>query len=384
MNFNCVWFRRKRKRLLFSLSPTVIIEIWRNSNELNNVNFRKFFYIPRGDWPVGWGFEVATALFIFALFFFIGAPLIKVLIRTPLIKKLQLYQVKTFVLSNLPRKGKQSIFLASQKLITPFSGFILSSYYMSEEIDRLGLTWLNRKAERIKAKGLLTLEKGQIIYCQVDQLDDFLQHFIPRITSPYILITGKDNLPGLIETVTVNSILKDSNLVAWFSQNQIYDHLPIRPFPFGVRLENAPSVLALMNSGFQNKSDEIYTPFATKHIHLFGSALEDREFIEKYMDSKKPLDDYLKKVQHYRFIVSPAGDRPDTYRHWESIALGSIPISKLPKNFKNLFREAALLVDNYDFLADGLIPANNCFQNNQLVLIDYWKRQLEDCRRSIL
>jgi hypothetical protein len=133
-----------------------------------------------------------------------------------------------------------------------------------------------------------------------------------------------------------------------------------------------------MNSRFQKKSDAIYVPFAAIHPHLMGSALEDRKFIHKYMDSKIPFTDYLEKLQHHRWIVSPAGDRPDTFRHWESIALGSIPISNLPKNFEKLFGDSALLVADFDFLNNGRIPRNNCIQNNELVSLDYWKRQVED------
>jgi hypothetical protein len=151
-------------------------------------------------------------------------------------------------------------------------------------------------AKKIETKGPLRLSKGNVIYCQVDQLEYFLQCCITRITQPYILITGKWNLPSLVESETVNSILADGNLLSWFSQNQIFDHLPIRPFPYGIRLESTPSVVELMNSEFSYKSEEIYVPFATVHSHLSRPAKEDREFISSYMDSEKPLMEYLKKI----------------------------------------------------------------------------------------
>jgi hypothetical protein len=303
-----------------------------------------------------------------------------------LIQDLRWRQIRNSNLRNLPSKEKEQIYFASQKLVTPFSGFILSNHYLSKEIDRLDLTWLNPTAKRIKLSrgGQLKLGKGNIIYCQVDQIEKFLHNCIPRIKNPYILITGKWFLPGLIESEVVNSILGDNNLLVWFSQNQIYEHLQIRPFPYGIRLENAPRVLELMNSEPQNKSKNIYVPFAAIHKHLLGSARTARESIAGWMDSEKPLNDYLKKIQHHQWIVSPAGDRPDTYRHWESIALGSIPISVLPKNFKKLFNQSALLVDDYKFIRDGLIPRNECVADDQLALLDYWKSQVEEYQKRVL
>ena len=286
---------------------------------------------------------------------------------------------KLLVFKVFPSRRRKKVLQAASTLVTPYSGFMLSEYYLSREIDEFGLVWLNPKSKRLKRSFPSSTLIGGIIYCQVDQLEEFVKLFLPKIIKPYVLITGKCNLPPLEDSDYVQEILSHPKLLGWFSQNQIFEHLEIMPFPYGVDLENSPCVMEHVNNRTGKKSDSVLTPFARIHDHLKGRIRADREFLISFMEPKKPLNDYLKDLDDNKWIVSPAGDRPDTFRHWESLALGSIPISVLPKNFENLFEDSLLIVENFDFLEEGLVPVNDCVHNDELVLLSFWKRKVEVC-----
>jgi len=276
-----------------------------------------------------------------------------------------------------PSGKYREILSASRKLVTPFSGFILSDHYLSEEVACRGLAWLNPKSRRLKSGKRIRTRPGDIIYCQVDQLKEFVQDYLPRITNEYVLITGKWELPGLEVSDSIHTILSDTNLLAWFSQNQEFTEYPIYPFPYGINLSTAPKVLLKIKESNGCKEEKVVVPFATIHTHLDGVALMDRQTLSPYMENLKPLDEYLSDLSESKWVVSPAGDRSDTYRHWEIIALGSIPISKISSSFKELFGSSILLVNDFDFLVSGEIPENRCVSNSTLATLGYWRERVQ-------
>jgi hypothetical protein len=283
------------------------------------------------------------------------------------------------MLTNSQRKKTRT---AATLLVTPFSGFILSQHFLSDEIDKHRLSWLNPRSRRLKHYGPIKIEVGDVIYCQVDQLENFVKSFLPRISNPYVLISGKWQLPALQESRYVQTILADDKLLAWFSQNQIYDDLPISPFPYGINLESVASVFARLDEIISDKDDSVLIPFAKVHSHLISSSKRDREFLSKFMEAEKSLDEYLEDINTHKWVVSPAGDRPDTYRHWEIIALGSIPITKLPKNFKKLFGSSALLIEDYATLPGIKDHDNSLMPNRSLATLDSWRNRVNAVKNS--
>lgn len=51
-------------------------------------------------------------------------------------------------------------------------------------------------------------------------------------------------------------------------------------------------------------------------------------------------------LAEHRFVISPAGHRPDTFWHWGIIAMGAIPVSTLPKSFSELLGQNIVFVDD--------------------------------------
>jgi hypothetical protein len=265
--------------------------------------------------------------------------------------------------------------------MTPISGFIFSQHYFSEELAWYGQTWLNPKSRLLTSRKRLNIKENDIIYCQVDQIIEFVETFLPRINVNFILITGKEELPGLVESDALHRLTTNPYLLAWFSQNQSFQHLSLIPFPYGVRLSHAPLILEKMKRKDVQKSRGVFVPFAKIHNHLSGEARLDREFLKPFMSQETELDVYLDTIQSSAWVVSPAGDRPDTYRHWEIVALGSMVLSKLPANFTRLFGNSLLNVTVRSELIDVISVNIAHVSNPNLALMDYWRNRVQSHRK---
>ena len=86
-------------------------------------------------------------------------------------------------------------------------------------------------------------------------------------------------------------------------------------------------------------------------------------------------------------MISPHGDRPDCYRHWESIGLGAIPIANIdPALFGPLFGNDMMYVDDVNKMIELLDDSSKLVSRYQAprsdrVLTRYWTRKVDEERR---
>lgn len=269
----------------------------------------------------------------------------------------------------------------AHRLVTPFTPYVLSDGFLASEVDKYGLRGLNPRSIDVSGAGAWPVVECPVIFVQVNQLDTFVEEVLPRVNRDFILITGKWHLPGLGISKSVDLILTNPYLRKWFSQNQIYDTLPILPFPYGVKLSSAPHVYWRMrlHKILGRGRSGIFFPHVASHPHLSGLALEARSQLAGRMGPRLKLATYLNKILRHRYVISPPGDRMDTYRHWESVALGAIPVSNLPPSFSCLFGNGLLQTNTFAKLGDldGLDSGSK--PRPELALVEYWRRivQLE-------
>ena len=265
----------------------------------------------------------------------------------------------------------------SQKLVTPFTPFVMADAFLASEIDRYGLRGLNPRSVDLSQSDLAAAGPNPVVFVQVDQLDDFCRDVLPKIVGQFILITGKWHLPALQRGDSVTTILASPHLKRWYSQNQVFEDLPISPFPYGVNLWSAPHVywrmrlqrvLGLGRSG-------VFVPHVAIHEHLDGVALEARRQLEGVMGPRLKLTTYLNRILRHKFVISPPGDRLDTYRHWESVALGAIPVSNIPRTSRPLFASGMFHVDDWKQLEAS--PTRGSRPQPHLATVRHWRKVLE-------
>lgn len=266
---------------------------------------------------------------------------------------------------------------AANVVVTPYAPYILCDYYLSSEIQREAVTWLNPAARPLSKGRIRALQGGEVLFVQVDQLTEFARRFLPRARAPFVLITGKWHLPGLRLTRDVHRILESPLLLAWYSQNQVYEDIPIEPFPYGVHLETAPEILTRMESAVPTSQRAgVLVPFSTVHEHLLDAPRAIRESLKESMAPRVPFSEYLDNVSRSQIVVCPPGDRPDTYRHWETVALGAIPASSITPLFRQLFGNSILLVDNLVEIAQRGWSEPLPEPQPQIATLGYWRGKL--------
>lgn len=213
--------------------------------------------------------------------------------------------------------GKQNLL---DVLINPFSPILLCNHHF-------GVTDLPRYApvtlHPVDMDNARDIAHMDIVCCQTDQLQNFIQTIIPLLENRIILITHKWYKPAVARSNWTDSVRQNHIVAHWFSQNPIYESDDTySAFPYGIKeinLETFAEAL-LKYSGIKDT--------LVQHLYLSQTNVE-REILPKR--PKVDRDVYYTEVSRAKFLLSPPGDRPDCYRHWEAIGLGTMPISSLNK-----------------------------------------------------
>jgi len=192
-----------------------------------------------------------------------------------------------------------------------------------------------------------------------------------------IPITGKlyDTKPGCIsEWYSINIDTSEKNLTA---------------IPLGVSNDYSPKnpKYAEFNQikNIESKENKIYLNFEINTNRRERFKLYDLFKNNDFFVLENPnlnMNDYLQKLNKNLFILCPWGNGYDSHRFWESIYVGSIPITK-----KHITYEAASLlphiqIDNYrdiDYEKINNLKSNfdkSKFDYNKLT-IDWWINKMK-------
>lgn len=264
----------------------------------------------------------------------------------------------------------------ARRIVTPFTPFVLSHAWLSSEVQKYKLQGLNPRSIDLSKRIALPNKPNTIIYVQVDQLEFFREQVLDKITAPFTLVTGKWHLPALTIDNVASEILANPFLTAWYSQNTPSPS-KILAFPYGVNLNSAPLIWSAAHLrsvlGFARKG--VFVPYVRIHSHLKGAVRENRLRIREIAGNPHMgLARYLLAILRHKYVISPPGDRSDTYRHWESIALGAMPISDLGPHWTALFGEHMVLVDD---LVEALThtPPETAFRPAvSLASVSHWRK----------
>ena len=286
-------------------------------------------------------------------------------------------------ISRSDRARQKKILRASRHVINQLSGFSLSDFHLSSQIHTDGWAFLNPKSIRLDKASLRKISDGAVIYVNVQETDLFVTNYLPHISSSFVLISGEIWSPLQPRGAAVDTVLSHPGLLSWFCQNREVDDLPLKPFPFGVALRGIATVSeAVIRHRHTPKDADIYVSHAAVHPHLEPHEATMRKGLQPFMAPPQRHKDYLAELARHRFVISPPGDRPDTFRHWESVALGAIPVSTLPTSFQELFGDSLILVDDLVAHATGPFDSSREEADRALATVDYWRQVIDQARQQ--
>ena len=264
----------------------------------------------------------------------------------------------------------------------------------------------NDYATRWPPHALKTHQPGGRIYVHPSAMKDFVARALPKISAPFVLVSGDavlDINPERLGADIFNGLVDHPLLQRWHAQNLASDHPKIHAIPLGLDYHT-------LSYGRRPEWGPRASPRAQEDLlhttRLFGRPLADRlpfgysnwhfalgngdraEVIKSLpSDSSHFESDVVQRAESWRrntkyfFTISPRGQGMDCHRTWEAILLGSAPIipdlpinrlfSKLPvvvvKNWETVTpaflagEKERILAETYDFAP---------------VLLETWRRRI--------
>jgi len=222
-------------------------------------------------------------------------------------------------------------FESLNEIVSPFTPWFVADFYWGDELEYiLGRDVINtlhaRGLQRLINCGAVPLYS--LLYVQTDQFEQWANECLPLLQDKIVLLTGKWHLPQIHRSNVSEFVLMHPKILLWASQNPIFDHKKYLALPYGIRHTNIAGVIEISTSTKVKKVSIL------AHMGL-APTHPDRARLPRV--DKLPLRKYLETLQQSSFVISPMGDRPDAYRHWEALALETIPVCNCPPEMKQLF-----------------------------------------------
>lgn len=224
--------------------------------------------------------------------------------------------------------------------MTPLSGYYMASYHYGDEYEKYNIFQHKFTSKPLTKFVIPLLKRGEIVYCQVNFFHEFAHTILSQLQNSIILITGQWAYPAINKDNLSDYVLNHKNVLHWFSQNPIYVHRKYSAFPYGV--------FPLWNIAYKYEHiRKIWKGAKTDKVFDGAMRQDSNKRRAKFQSSKRySYNEYINRVAHAEFVLSLEGDRPDCYRHWEAIGLGTVPITNLNRTlYHQLFGSNVLYTD---------------------------------------
>ena len=176
------------------------------------------------------------------------------------------------------------------------------------------------------------LMDGDLVFCKIDNLPK-LSYLLSHTNKNIYLITHDSDYEINEEVFTKFS----TNIKHWWGVNINYVHPKLSSIPLGLGSPWVPEGVtpqSLSGLGSSLKRDGLL--YINHRIETYP---EDRQQPYDYFSDKSwatvrnpspkgKTFDYIEDIRSHKFVLCPRGNGIDTYRFWESLYLGAIPVVK--------------------------------------------------------
>jgi len=254
--------------------------------------------------------------------------------------------------------------------INPFTPLFICDYHFGA--TKRGLPSVPMNLNILNLSNIHQLHENDIVCCETVAFESFVSSILTKIEVPVILFTYRFLLPQIKRGAATEAVRTHPMIRFWFSQNPVYKaDSRYSGFPYGIRednlLEYASAFLRSWNE--RNKTFLLTNVPLNKNTHRFRRELPSIP--------RMPSSQYYDLIAASKYVVSPAGDRPDTYRHYECIGLGSIPIANINETLYSFFGKNMMFMSESDILQSVISPSvgmlnSKVYVDRSFVLSDTW------------
>jgi hypothetical protein len=190
------------------------------------------------------------------------------------------------------------------------------------------------------------IQANDTVYVNIQGLQDLFYDVVIYLKVPITLISGQWQKTDELRDDIVQYLLNHPRISKWFCQNldttvsaNMIHHPTLAPWPYGIQHTRYNPELPI--------PVELFRDAFWKHLHTAKSKGIMIGYFDVTTNSNRarvsPVGTNLRHVEYYeeialhRYLISPDGDRPECYRHYEAIGLGTIPLTQLnPKFYAHL------------------------------------------------
>ena len=240
-------------------------------------------------------------------------------------------------------------------IINPFSPILLCDFHFGHEKDPPPTLLTNP----LSLDNVHHIQPLDIVCCNSNDFDAFVASILPHLLTSIILFTSRWHLPQVERSSATDAIKRHPKVAHWFAQNPVYPNDDrYTAFPYGILHENLEAYAdSLLGSRDVVKSTHIeHLPISMTHSSRkrLARRRRSRRADSRSADEQAHLmspPEYYAHMARARFLLSPRGDRYDTYRHWEAIGLGALPIANVDRRlYESLFEDDMVYAEDADFM----------------------------------
>ena len=264
----------------------------------------------------------------------------------------------------------------------------------------------NEPAKRWPTRILAQHRPGGRIYVHATALADFARRALPRIETPFVLVSGNHvaeiSARNLGEGLMAR-ILDHPHLIRWYAQNLAMSHPRLHPMPLGLDYHTIAShgrpdwgaqaspvaqEALLMRLRAEVPPLEERDPLSYSNWHFMPENGDRADVLQALPPGvtfyePEPLERAAswKRNAGYAFTISPRGRGMDCHRTWEAIVLGAVPvIPDLPINGLLETLPVVIVRDWRTVTREFLAAERKRLLTTEFdfapVLLNYWRRQL--------
>jgi len=279
--------------------------------------------------------------------------------------------------------------------VDPFMGYMWSDWRLADE-NGGDMTDSNCAPQYVRLPPILSnvncLKNGDILYCESTESQKLLS-ILDDLSVHIILITGRYHIPSFVVQNPL-CICENKYIVRWFAQNPICKHPKITPIPYGLKPDSIPTFVKVFSSGMKNRTEEVLHVGLLDNYPLrcnISPIPPPRTQLISSQDSRTSLDMFYKRMARAKCVISPCGDRCDCYRHVEAILLGCVPITALPPEYDELYKDVTINVSESELAncaRDRTIPYGSTLpqitdNKRERFTKAYWEQHIIGLRKRI-
>ena len=259
-----------------------------------------------------------------------------------------------------------------------YSKYVQKDFIKSIEFENYEILSERGNFYLVKIKNY-NLSDNSIIYTNTEAID-FLFEDLKQVNhfKNLILITHESDVP-ITEKIYFSKPLSISK---WFGINVIYKNDNLIPIPIGIPgqfTDFYDKSFDFQYISVDNKINKIYINFRDNTNNKERSGL--KSYFEKKdwaVVSTGQIDsgEYQNNLRKYKYNLCPIGNGFDTYRIWETLAAGSIPIAKKHPALKRFEKFPIIFLENLKInnLETLEIQLTNIDKSGlDFLNIEYWK-----------